>query len=589
MEKCCIADMEHVTCCAVSPTGGLLAIGTGGSIIRIWDTSRRVWVSTLSHPGRISALTFSPNGSRLVSAANPTALVNGKRTIVMWVREQGVFRKDCTFSSHSIDEQVHASDIVGLKFLPDPRELYIEKWSEPSSFDDISIIASASLHDVKLWKVSPDSEDNRTKVTCIETLTELGDVYTCLDVSKDGVLLFLGTSVGHVRVFKIVHRCKIQTERRINKKRKKKLDPDDLAKELILKPNVPVSERSIRAFNVLKMDVPQSIQRIECAIMPQTEGLWPKYTFFVVMNDTICQYDLKIFSSCADSHGLEFFKNIMLSYTHHETYMLNEVVKQVAGNSALRRSKKTSNGYVAKLTLQDWWIVCDRMGFSTGDEMLQRSVQKYELLVNCLASTTIECGELTTLQIHGMVDIITLGCSSGDLVFLSRFGLKLLARTRVHRGSVTDIGYFRAENENREMKEFIVSCSTDESILIQDMDEIAGMLSEDQVLDSLSNKDITRLTRPQTRHLEHLEQTLRRKNANLLKFKHILERKDEDLLAFHNEASFIAPTNVEVKVKSERVGPSYDNLRLLEDRCAAENNNKTGGEEVGETASCLIM
>jgi WD40 repeat protein len=59
-----------VQCLAAAPDGRLLATGGTDKAIRLWDPATGTKLGQFTgHPGRIRGLAFSPDGTRLASAA----------------------------------------------------------------------------------------------------------------------------------------------------------------------------------------------------------------------------------------------------------------------------------------------------------------------------------------------------------------------------------------------------------------------------------------------------------------------------------------------------------------------------------------
>jgi WD40 repeat protein/serine/threonine protein kinase len=93
---------------AFSPDGLHLACASYDKTVRIWDTSSGEESSVLPHPDRVTAVTFSPNGTRLASA------VTGDNSIRIW---------DASTGAELAVLRGHEHTILSLAYTPDGTRL----------------------------------------------------------------------------------------------------------------------------------------------------------------------------------------------------------------------------------------------------------------------------------------------------------------------------------------------------------------------------------------------------------------------------------------------------------------------------------
>jgi WD40 repeat protein len=149
---------------AISPDGGLLALGSYNGIVRILD--RRIGQRSIleGHTDSVMSLCFSPNGQLLASGSED-------RKIRLW-----------KVSDHSCRIlEGHTEDVMSIKFSPDG-----------------STLASGSYdRSVRLWDVNDG--------TCTSTLrTEhVGMMVASVSFSPDGGMLAAGDSSGAIQLWNL--------------------------------------------------------------------------------------------------------------------------------------------------------------------------------------------------------------------------------------------------------------------------------------------------------------------------------------------------------------------------------------------------
>ncbi|KAI9091554.1 WD40-repeat-containing domain protein [Phlyctochytrium arcticum] len=160
-------NRAEVTCVRPSPNGESCAVGYSDGAIRIWETAKGETNITFNgHRGAVSALSWDPSGTRLVSGSKDT-------DIIVWdvIAETGLYRL-----------RGHKDQVTAVRFLTQ------------NGLDHIVSASKDTL--LKFWDLSTQH--------CVETvIAHRGEVWT-MDVSPvDQRLLVTGAADGEVRVWDI--------------------------------------------------------------------------------------------------------------------------------------------------------------------------------------------------------------------------------------------------------------------------------------------------------------------------------------------------------------------------------------------------
>jgi hypothetical protein len=183
-----------VSSLAFSPTADLLATGSAGDQILLWNTATRRRAGALKGPSPVSSVAFSQNGGLLAAGS-------GDRTVWVWntatmraaaqlTGHEGpvrgvVFSPDGTLlASCGDDDEVRLWDTTTWKQVR-LLEGHQDVWSVAFSPDGKTLASGGWDHDVRLWNVS----DGKS----VATLTGHKEAVASVAFSKDGKHLASGS------------------------------------------------------------------------------------------------------------------------------------------------------------------------------------------------------------------------------------------------------------------------------------------------------------------------------------------------------------------------------------------------------------
>jgi WD40 repeat protein len=152
--------------------GGLLVSACEDSTVRVWNSAyTQVWSTNTAHSSNVTAVAFSPDGSRLVSAS-----LDG--TVRVW--STNTWTCVVTLTGHS-------SGVTSVAFSPDGKR----------------IASGSEDQTVKLW--------NATNGACLATATGHADAVTAVAFSPDGTRIVSGGQDNSVRVWSAADGSPIQS------------------------------------------------------------------------------------------------------------------------------------------------------------------------------------------------------------------------------------------------------------------------------------------------------------------------------------------------------------------------------------------
>lgn len=196
---------DSLLCCALSPDGSLVAAGTHGGEIVLWNTRTGEHVLTFEgHSDAIWDVAFSRDGSIVVSASDD-------RTVGIWNSETGARR--ATLSGHGGQVRGCATGPDGGVAVSSGADWLVAIWSVGAE-SGLRILAGPHSGPVRDCAISPDggfvvsaSEDTTLKTWDVETGAERGTLaghtaaVTSCAVSPDGSIIVSGSEDYTLRIW----------------------------------------------------------------------------------------------------------------------------------------------------------------------------------------------------------------------------------------------------------------------------------------------------------------------------------------------------------------------------------------------------
>jgi WD40 repeat protein len=182
-----VLQSEHtgaVDAVAVSPDGKLLASGAGDRTIKLWDINTGIEQSTLAgHPGRVVALTFSPDSKTLVSAHAFHGSTNGKSDYCLRLWDVASGRALPKKEGHELNFEKMINAAPVLTVTPDGKRLVA--W----------ILGNERYTTLSVFELATGKQ--------LLTFNDQGRDVGCVAFTVDGTKAALGAQDGSVRLYRL--------------------------------------------------------------------------------------------------------------------------------------------------------------------------------------------------------------------------------------------------------------------------------------------------------------------------------------------------------------------------------------------------